>query len=291
MPLDSSKVLPKISLMYSTLSDAERKVADYCLAHPEEARYLSLPKMAEVSEVSQTTVIRFCRSIGYTGYADFKVALVEGMVAHELSGTSELPPYADIESGDSLETLLLKVFRMDINAIVGTQEILDLRDFELAVSAVSEAGLVEVVGVGSSLPVVMDLQYRLLRSGVNARFAIDSHMQSINCALLGEEDVCIAVSYSGETRDTMESVQIAKDMGARVVAVTNFPRSALATASDACLITASQRTSWIDEALSGRIVQLAIFDALCVAVNRAKSVTASNRLAKIGKAIRMKHGK
>lgn len=291
MPADSPKVLPKISLLYTTLSDAEKKVADYILAHPEEARYQSLPRMAEVTEVSQTTVIRFCRSIGYSGYADFKVALVEGMVVHELMDATELPPYSDISSDDDMKTLVLKVFRMEVNAIMGTQDILDLVDFQKAVDAVASADRVEVVGVGSSLPVVMDLHYRLLRSGVDARFAVDSHMQSINCSLLSEGDVCIVVSYSGETRDTLESAHVARAAGAVLVVVTNFPKSTMANMADARLITASQRTSWIDEALSGRIVQLTLFDALCVAVTRVKSITAAKRLEAISKAIRIKHAK
>lgn len=291
MSAESSKVLTRISMMYSTLRDAEKKVADYVLNNPAKARYLPLPLLSDEVEVSQSSIVRFCKALGFGGFSEFKVALVEDMAAQGVTDPAGAAPYSDISAEDDLETLVNKVIRLDANAIHGMLDILDLAAFNKAAEDIIAAERVEVIGVGSSLPVVMDLQYRLLRSGVDARLAVDSHMQSINCALLSASDVCVAVSYSGETRDTLESAEIAKAAGARIIAVTNFPKSRLAEIADALLLTASQRSSWIDDALAGRIVQLALFDALCVAITRRKSVDKAQRLSAIKKAIIIKHGR
>lgn len=278
-------VLEKISALYSTLNEAERRVADFVLNHPDEARGCSVIHLSDRSGVSETTVVRFCRSIGFKGYADFKLALVA-----ELAPQRESPRevHGDVSAEDDLSQLVQKVLHMDVQAVASTMELLDMAQFERAVEALANARRVAIFGVGSSLPVCMDLQYRLQRCGVNTLFSVDDHMQAINAALLQPGDVGLAVSYSGESRETIDSVELAKEAGAQTICVTSFRRSTLARLCDICLVTSAGRTKWLDENITVRLVQLALFDALCVALARVKRAEAMPLLDRIARAVERK---
>ncbi|MCS6829189.1 MAG: MurR/RpiR family transcriptional regulator [Armatimonadota bacterium] len=280
-----ASVLEKVSALYTSLNEAERRVADFVLNHPEEARGCSVIHLSDRSGVSETTVVRFCRSIGFKGYADFKLALVAELAPHR-----EAPPelHGDVSTEDDLPRLVQKVVNMDVQALASTMELLDVTQFELAVDALANARRVAIFGVGSSLPVCMDLQYRLQRCGVNTLFSVDDHMQAINAALLQPGDVGLAVSYSGESRETIDSVELAKESGAQTICVTSFRRSSLAKLCDICLITSAGRTKWLDENITVRLVQLALFDALCVALARLKRAEAMPLLERIARAVEHK---
>lgn len=280
-----ASVLEKVSALYTSLNEAERKVADFVLNHPEEARGCSVIHLSDRSGVSETTVVRFCRSIGFKGYADFKLALVADL-APQREPVSDV--HGDVSPEDDLPRLVQKVLNMDVQAVASTMDLLDMGQFERAVEIIAEARRVAIFGVGSSLPVCMDLQYRLQRCGINTLFSVDDHLQAINAALLEPGDVGLAVSYSGASRETIESVELAKEAGARTVCVTSFRRSPLAKLCDICLITSAGRTQWLDETITARLVQLALFDALCVALARRKRHESLPILNKIARAVERK---
>lgn len=280
-----ASVLERVSALYSSLNEAERKVADFVLNNPEAARGCSVIHLSDLSGVSETTVVRFCRSIGFKGYADFKLALVADLAPHREAAPDV---HGDVSPEDDLPTLVQKVLNMDVQAVASTMDLLDMTQFERAVDVIASARRVAIFGVGSSLPVCMDLQYRLQRCGINTLFSVDDHIQAINAALLEPGDVGLAVSYSGESRETIESVELAKEAGAQTVCVTSFRRSPLAKLCDICLVTSAGRTQWLDETITARLVQLALFDALCVALARQKRHEAVPILQKIARAVERK---
>ena len=278
-------ILLRISSLYPSLNDAERKVADTILHDPEAVRALSITRLGEAAGVSQTTVNRFCHSLGCEGYVDFKLALVEEMVTQR-----QINPevHSDVTDEDSLGTVIQKVLSLDLEVIRDTLENVDLAAFEKAVDALSQARVIGTFGVGSSHPVAMDLYYRFLRMGFQSVFSSDSHMQAINAALLGPGDVAVAISHSGETQDTLDAVALAREAGATAVCLTNFPQSSLAQGGGICLLTSSKKTSWPNEAILTRLPQLALLDALCVAINRRKKHDAGLALEHIDRAVARK---
>jgi len=257
------RTLARISSVYPSLNDAERKVADLIQGSPDMAKGLSITRLSELSGVSQTTVVRFCRAIGFEGYSDFKLALVEDMGAN----LRALPlDHGDVEEDDSTGTLVQKVLSMDMQAIANTMSTLDTAELDRAIDALTKAKVVALVGVGASLSVTMDVYFRLLRCGIHSRMSVDSHMQAVNSGLLEPGDALIAVSYSGETADVLDSVDLARDVGATTICITNFPRSTLARQCDICLAASTTRTRWIHDSISARLAQLAIVDVLCVSI-------------------------
>jgi DNA-binding MurR/RpiR family transcriptional regulator len=221
-----------------------------------------------MSGVSQTTVVRFCHAVGFKGYSDFKLALAADIGAHR-SGTVP-DEHSDVTRDDSTIDLIRKVLALDMQSIGNTLHTLDPDEFDRAVSALVSANVVTIAGCGGSLAIGMDLHFRLLKSGIYSRMSVDSHIQAVNAGLLGKGGALIAVSYSGETKDILECAELAGDVGATVIAITNFAKSALGKLSDICLAAAATETRWIDDAVAGRMAQLALVDALCVDVSRKR---------------------
>lgn len=278
-------ILLRISSLYPSFNDAERKVADTILQDPEAVRALSITRLGEKANVSQTTVNRFCRSLGCEGYTDFKLALVEELVAHRQTVVED---HSDVSDADSLAVVVQKVMSLDLEMIRDTLENLDLGAFEKAVDALADARVIGTFGVGSSHPVAMDLYYRFLRMGFQSVFSSDSHMQAIHAALLKPGDVAIAISHSGETLDTLDTVDLARETGATTICITNFSQSSLAARCGICLMTSSKKAYWPNEAIMARLPQLALLDALCVAVNRRKKHDAAPVLEHIERAVARK---
>jgi len=252
-------ILLKISAHYPSMNGAERKVADALLKDPAGARFLSITQLATLAGVSQTTVNRFCRSLDFHGFIDFKRLLIEDLAARR---NEEPDVHGDVKD----------------DAVV----------FARIVSVLAGARTIGIFGVGSSSPVAMDLSYRLLRSGLRCSYAFDSHMQAIQASLLGPEDVALAISHSGESQDTLDCLDLAATAGAATVGITSFSQSTLARLCGLCLMTSTKKNFWLSEAIPSRIAQLALCDALCVAVTRLKGVAHQTIADRIDAAVELK---
>jgi DNA-binding MurR/RpiR family transcriptional regulator len=245
-------------------------VADFVGERPEIVKGLTIAELSRRTGAGQATILRFCRAIGFRGYTDLKLALAE-----ELGQTTRAIPteHGDVVARDSPQTIIQKVFALDIQVIANTRATVDPGELSKAIDALGAARTVALFGSGGSLAVNMDAYYRLLRCGVRCQMSVDSHMQAINAGLLEPGDVGFAISFSGETKDVIDCARLAKRAGASVVCLTNHPRSSLAHLSDICLAASSTRTRWIHDAIAARLGQLAIIDALCVGIcckNEAK---------------------
>ncbi len=278
-------IVARISAAYTSLSRAERQVADFILEHDGAGRGLTITDLAAASGASEATVVRFCRTIGFLGYTDFKLALVAEFAPRLRALPDE---HGGVQPDDSLATLLAKVLSTDSQAIANTLTTLDVESFEQAVGALGRAHTVELVGVGSSLPVAADAYYRLMRSGIHCHMSMDSHVQAMTSALLVEGDVLVAVSYSGETGDVLDCVELAGQGGATTIGITNSPGSSLTGLVDISLLTASAKTRWLDDTVAARVAQLAVFDALCVALSRQREAEAMPALERIDRAVERK---
>ncbi len=287
-PLDLSRTLPEtllqqLRMAMASLRVGERKVAQYILDRPEAVPQLTVVELGRASGVSEATVLRLCQTLGFRGYTDFKRRLIADLAASRALGAEvAAQPYADVQESDSVAELLYKVLRMDIQALVDTASAVRVEQFDRAVCLLNEARRIECYGVGGSGPVVQDAAYRLLRVGLDARCATDSHLQVVHAALLRQEDVALCISHSGETQDTLDALLVAHDAGAKTIVITGFPDSPLARAADVTLVTATIGSRWRGDEVPARIAQLCLIDALCVALRvRRGMLEADSVLEKI----------
>jgi RpiR family carbohydrate utilization transcriptional regulator len=257
-------LLLTIRTLLPNLNEQEQKVGQYVLEHAAEVIHLAVSEMALRCGVSDATVFRFAKKVGTEGYQNFKILL-----AQELA-SSTATPYATLGQEDSLATAVEKVIAADVKALQDTLSVLDLAALEAAVDALLAARRVDIYGSGGGAVAALELQYKLMRVGVRAVVHTDSEMQVISATLLTSADAAIAISHSGESPDILRALEVAKEAGAKTIAITNHLASPIAKAVDINLSTAAQEALAHGYPLGARVAQVGLIDALhaCMSVKR-----------------------
>ncbi|MEU6074040.1 MurR/RpiR family transcriptional regulator [Micromonospora sp. NPDC047074] len=258
-------LLGRVRTELPTLPEALQRVGERLLGDPEETARSTIVDLAERAGTSTATVTRFCRTFGYRGYAELRVA-----VATETGRAAQARWDTDIDReigpDDPLSHLLDVVASADGRAIQDTAGQVDLAAVDRVAAAVAEARRVELFGLGSSGNAAREMAFRLERIRVPCWHRPDPHTALTNAALLEPGDVAIGLSHSGRTREVVEVLSEAADHGALTVAVTSFPRSPLAEVADVVMTTAVQETTFRLAALSALHSQLLVLDLIYVAV-------------------------
>jgi RpiR family transcriptional regulator, carbohydrate utilization regulator len=263
-PTDSlpGGVLQRIAAVRASLPPTARRIADFIAAHAADVVQMSVTEVAERVDASEGSVVALCRQLGTSGFQQVKIALARDLVQpvqfiHE-----------DLARSDDTALVIEKVFRSDMETLHQTLKVVDAQAMEGAVRAVLAARRVEVYGIGSSAPVAEDANYRLLRIGIESKAVVDSHVQAISASLTGSDVAVITVSHSGSTHETVTATRLAKEAGATTICITNFGKSPLLAYADIVLHTMARETQFRTEAMTSRIAQLAIIDALiaCLAL-------------------------
>lgn len=199
-------------------------VADYLVQHAEDAQYLSISSLAKACGVAEATIFRFCRSLGFEGYNEMKIALAKATA-------TAMPVHQKLEPGVDTQTLCTHAYNTAVDALSGTRAALDPDAVDKAATLLQRARQVFCFGQGGSQLLAGDIWSRFATISTKFRTAGDSHMQVIAASLMGPEDVVIFVSYSGSTRDMMDTLHLAKENGAKVILITHYddaPGTALA---------------------------------------------------------------
>jgi DNA-binding MurR/RpiR family transcriptional regulator len=271
MPPDSfnrdpqTGTLIRLRGLYPSLKTALRKVADVILRQPEMAIYASVNEVAAVSTVSEATVMRFCRILGFKGFQDFKIALAREMVIPSPRFYEEVG-----DEGEDEVATVRKVFQTNGVALQDTLEILEIEAMKEAAQLLLTARQIMVVGVGGSGPAVTYAGNRFLLLGLKAYMCTDFYLMLMAASMLSRQDVVLAISNLGTTREIVETAGIARDKMARVICITNNSLSPLARMSNPVLVTASREVTLPEEAVASLICQIAILDALFALIGQAQ---------------------
>ncbi len=255
-------VLARLRSVYESLSEAEQRVAAFIADAPDQIVYLPVKALAERIGVSEATVIRCCRSLGYRGLRDLKLALAAETVTPIQVTREQVAPT------DSVAEITRKILHSDIQAIADTLAVIDPDALEQAVAAMLTASKIEFYGIGSSIPVAMDAAYRFLRIGVPSAVVTDPYMQMIAAAQLPSDAVAFAISHSGHSTDIINALRAAHDTGATRILLTSHANAPLNSYADIRLVTAARATMMLHgETLASRIAHMSVIDALNVAVS------------------------
>ncbi len=279
MPPDSGNrdpqtgTLIRLRGLYPSLKTALRKVADVILRQPEMAIYASVNEVAAAAAVSEATVMRFCRILGFKGFQDFKIALAREMVIP----SPRLHEDLGVEGEDEVATVR-KVFQTNGVALQDTLEILEIEAMKEAAQLLLTARQIMVVGVGGSGPAVTYIGNRFLLLGLKAYVCTDFYLMLMAASMLSREDVVLAISNLGTTREIMETVSLAREREARVMCITNNSLSPLARISNPVLVTASREATLPEEAVASLICQIAILDALFALIAQTRGTQSRETL-------------
>lgn len=284
-------VVASIQGALASLPPAERRLADQLLDDPGAFARRSIGEIATQGETSTTTVLRFYSRLGFERFKDFRQALTEEALRFRIATTDSQITAADIERGDSLEEVVAKIARDEKLSIDETAAVLDTSELGRAVQLVAAARRIDIFGLGASATVGSDLQQKLSRIGRTALQWSDHHSAWTAAATLGEGAVAVAISYSGRTWETVDFLSLARRSGAQTVAVTNVAESPVCEQADIALLTAARESTFRSGALSSRIAQLMVIDALYIGVVHAGYDKAAQALHASHDAVNLQAGR
>lgn len=243
---------------YQSFTNTERKVADYILDHTKEVVYMSITDLAEACNVGESSVFRFCKTLEFRGYQEFKISL-----AHSTSRKDEMPQLSNqITMEDTIDDLSAKMLTSTINALTETHNLIDVEDVSEAVDLFIKADKVQFFGVGASLLTALEAKNKFMRITNKTECALDSHLQMMSASLMTENDVAVLVSYSGSTKDMIDVAEVAKEKGAKIISITRFARSPLTNYSDITLLCGANEGPLQGGSLTAKISQLYLLDLL-----------------------------
>ncbi|MCI2255345.1 MurR/RpiR family transcriptional regulator [Domibacillus sp. PGB-M46] len=271
----TQQCMARIRSYYARLSAKEKKVADYILQNPEKIIHITINELAEDLHVADATVFRFCKRIGFKGYQAMKIALASEI----MEPIQQI--HEEISENDDEKTITKKIFQSNIQTLENTLHLLNENALHQAVSLLLHAEKIEFYGVGGSMVIAMDAYHKFIRTGIKAFSFVDSHYQLMSASQLTEKDVAVVISHSGTNKDTINILKTAKKNGAKTIGITGYPKSFIGQNVDVALFTSSEETDFRSEALSSRIGQLSIIDALYVNIMVLNKYNANKALDKI----------
>ncbi|MFT4416058.1 MurR/RpiR family transcriptional regulator [Fredinandcohnia humi] len=234
--LDSLSVQTLIQSNYGGLSITEKRIADLILHSPEKIIYNTVTLISEELEIAQSTVTRFCRSIGLRGFQDLKIRLAQDLERKESSYENE----EDLSFPQ-------KFAQICSNSVRDASLSLDENSIKQAVELIASANKIAIFGVGESGPMALLLKIKLMGLGLTVDAQMDSHLQSISAAHLNQNDIAIGISQQGSTRDIVKILDSVQQTGARTICITGHGKSPITEVSDIALVCVNRKLTNIKE--------------------------------------------
>ena len=279
MPKINQNLFKAIQQTHEQLRKSERKVADYVLEHRAKVVQMRIVDLAAAAGVSEPTVGRFCRAIGFDGFQGFKLTLAQFVASNTSYEQFRL------DSRDSVEEFKEKIFDSTMGNLMRVKSDLDAANLEKAIVALAQTRRVDCYGFGASAPICSDAQHKFFRLNMSAAAYSDPHLQTMAAVTLQPGDVVIAISQTGRTKDLLHTTQLAMDAGATVIALcpSNTP---LAQQVQIPLYIDLDEDKELNTLMSSRITQMVVIDVLAVGVTMQLGEEAKAHLKTIKRSLK-----
>lgn len=256
------------------LRKSERKVADYVLKNAAAIIHNRITDLAKQAEVSEPTVIRFCKAIGCKGFQDFKLLLAQELASNPTFGQ------VTITADDTASDYCHKVFDQTTDTLLKVRDQLDFNCIHKAVDALSQAKRVEFFGFGASGAVAADAQHKFFRLQLATAAHSDHHIQSMSATSMQKGDVVLAISQSGRTQSLLNSIVLVQEAGGIVISISpsNTP---ISTKADIAIAVDVEEDTTIYTPLASRIVHLVVIDVLAIGVAQNRGPALKDHLFKL----------
>jgi DNA-binding MurR/RpiR family transcriptional regulator len=248
--------------LMNTLTPKEQQIAMFILDFPNDVVNMSIDELASACGVSTSSVVRLCKSADYSGYKELCRALSSDLALNQNASIT----YTDVRPGDSIDSIVRNVCMSSMKAIENTMSILNLGDLENAINAIAKADRVDFYGIGSSGIVAVDAQNKFMRINKVSMSSTDPHEQILSATTLKKGDVAVLISYTGDTKDILETADIVKQTEATAISITRYSKNLLSESTDIRLYSSSSETMIRSGAMGSRIAQMTVIDILYTAV-------------------------
>ncbi|MBM7665684.1 DNA-binding MurR/RpiR family transcriptional regulator [Solibacillus kalamii] len=261
------------------LKPAERNVALYILSHLEDVIRMPIAVLAEKAKTSEATIVRMCRALNFSGFKDLKLSIATAPTL-EIQNNHNF----ELEKDSTIMQMIQTIEMHNIDAIQRTLMINGERELEKIIHQINNARKIIFIGIGASAIVAQDFEHKLKRINKNCETIFDSHGQLIAAAHATSEDVVFAISYSGETKEVINALTVAKENKATIITMTQNKRNTIQSFADSALYVVSNEADIRSSATASRIAQLTLIDILYTGIatlNYDKSIIALNRTLEV----------
>ncbi|CAI1038833.1 Uncharacterized HTH-type transcriptional regulator ybbH [Serratia quinivorans] len=263
-------IISRITERFIELSSAEKRIAQFILDDAEAVTALPIAELARQANVSQASITRFAKALGCRDVRDLKVKLAQSLAV----GQRFIHEEPDLEG-------IQGIYESIINVLNINRRTLDDAALAKAVELLSGARQIVAIGMGGgSTLCAAEIQHRLFRLGLPVTAQSDGLLVRMMAAAVSRQDVIVALSLGGYTQEVVESAAIARQYGAKVVAITPAG-TPLAAQADVLLALVVQENDYIYKPSSSRYAMLAMVDVLATALAMANKRQSRDRLRRI----------
>ncbi|HAJ69952.1 MAG: MurR/RpiR family transcriptional regulator [Alkalibacterium gilvum] len=240
-------------------SPTEVTIIDYILKNTEETSHMTIYDLSEKTFSSPSTIIRLCKKTGYKGYKDFLKDLIYEQAVRSNYKQKHI---TELTRTDEIEEIVNKVTYKNILSLEETEKLIDIEMIKECVKQLFECEKLTIFGIGASLLVAKDAQLKFTRIDKMSYVSEDWHTQLLMAKNMGEKDVALVISYSGQTEEMITCAEVAKENGATIISITKTEESPINTLADYPIYVSSNEFSFRSGAMSSRIAQLNVIDIL-----------------------------
>lgn len=252
-------IIQFITSHYGDLTDAEKQVADYLINHFNNAIQMSVQALSKNAGVSPATPVRLAQKMGFNGYKDFRLSLAQRITHHE-------DLILDMnQTTNSVSESVEKVLSAEIESLKLTLNNIDMAALQEISERIKKANQILFFGAGTSQLVCSDSAIKFKRAGKLTYSTDDVYSAAVTLSNFTEKDIVICVSHSGETESACKLLTLANKLNLYKIAITTFDKSSLCKYADKILYTQTRESPLHKIALTSRVSQLAMMDALFMA--------------------------
>lgn len=258
-------LLLKIKELKKEMSKTEKRIANFVLKNVEDIKDMTTYEISQKCSTSQASIVRFSKKLGFKGFPEFKIALVEEIFSN-INVTDNFIAGEEISRNDNIESVSRKITNKNLQAIKDTEALMDYNELEKAINMIQNADKIMIVGYGFSGIVAKDFSYKLSEIGFNAYFEAGPHIQFAYLPTMKKNDVVFVISYSGRTKEAVQFTKIAKKLGLFVISLTTLAPNPIRDLADIKLnsVGIPENSNYRITPLSPRISQLNVIDSIYV---------------------------
>lgn len=277
------KILDALGAMQNSLTRSAQRIAEYIQSEPAKVTQLSLSELSVLTQAGEATIIRFCRTLGYKGFQDFKMDLAIEVATRSNQQESLLD--ADVQDADSAQAIAGRLQSAINNVLTETINLLSLENVEEVVKRIRRADRICIFGLGTSGITAEDAKSKLMRIGLRVDAATNNHFMYMQASLMQAGDIAIGISHSGTSSETVQSLRLAKEAGATTVALTHNMGSPITELADYVLINGNRQGQLQGDSIGTKIAQLFVLDLIYALLVKADPVQAEKIKRKTTQAI------
>ncbi|SKA68808.1 MurR/RpiR family transcriptional regulator [Enterovibrio nigricans] len=256
----------KVKALLHSKRANERKISQFIVDLGFDLAEQSATKVGAQLGMSDSSIIRYAKSLGCSGFPDLKLKLAaSAQQMASQAGTNSL--YQEISSDDTTETILSKSKQLFTDKIEQSLSLVEPDIIDQCAEVMLSSGKIVLTGIGASAIVASDINHKLIRTGLNVHFNSDYHSQIVQASLLTGKDLLIVISARGETPEVITAIEKAKEAGAKVIALTRFGKGKVALMSDYVIPYSYSETHEQLGMVTSQLLQMVAFDVLYFKLN------------------------